>query len=188
MIYDTTFKNLIVNSIDTGANDYGYTRLERGLLVVYSGEMPTYEQFVADWTALYFVHSYSNSSPIDPGVEHLGNNVISAYGTTYSASFVSLKNVNNEVYLDTTVPATSRKYNDGTPGFAMLMLDPTTHTRIKSSNSSYTADWMEHQPFMLLSVSDLDGNGIVKLSTLDTTISSNAPTLMSIEFEVNMGE
>ena len=190
MIYDTTFKNLIVNSIDTGANDYGYTRLERGLLVVYSGEMPTYEQFVADWTALYFVHSLTSGHvPVDATSGDYGSNVISAYGSTANeSSFVSLNNVNNEVYLDTTTPPNSRKLRDGTPGFAMLIFDTMIHSRLLTDNSSYPADWMEHQPFLLLSVSDTEGDGIVKLSTMDTTISSNAPTLMSIEFEVNMGE
>ena len=187
MIYDTTFKNLVVNSIDTGANDYGYTRLNRGLLVVYSGEMPTYEQFVADWTALYEVHSLtSGHNPVD---NLSGSNVISAYGSTANeSSFVSLNNVNNEVYLDTTTPPNSRKLRDGTPGFAMLILDTMVHTRLRTYSSGYPANWMEHQPFLLLSVSDTEGDGIVKLSTMDTTISSNAPTLMSIEFEVNLGE
>ena len=192
MIYDTTFKNLVVNSIDDGTNSHSYTRLSRSLLVVYSGEMPTYEEFVTDWAALYYVQWTSSSSyPVDPTSGNFGSNVLSAYGSGYSSSsaiHVNLTGVNNEVYLDTTTQATSRKYNDGTPTFAMLITDVSAYSRLKQSGQSYPADWMEHIPFMLLSVSDTDGDGIVKLSSLDTTLSSSAPTLMSIEFEVNMGE
>ena len=187
MIYDTTFKNLIVSSFD--GNSYGNTDLDSSLLVLYSGDMPTYEEFVADWSALYFVKKSSGGAPIDTGsTGDYGTNVLAAYGNTYGSDpYVNLNTINNEFYLDTTVPPDSLKLKSATPTFAMLM--PTTSSYLYSYNGTvYTDGWMETKPFMLMSVSDLDGNGIVKLSTTDMTQSSDAPTLMSLEFEVNMGE
>ena len=183
MIYDTTFKNLIVDCFNR--NSYG-VRLDRGLLVVYSGNMPTYEQFVSDWSALYYVNEIATSSfPIDPSssVYGRGTNVLCAYGTTYASSTKPLvvNTINNEFYYDASHAILSDKLEDGTPGFACFFPYAYTHNYTRLTN-------MEHKPFLLLSVSDTTGSEIVKLSTLDTTLSSSAPTLMSMEFEVNIGE
>ena len=189
MIYDTTFKNLMVSSFDDGSNYFTYTRLNYGLLVLYSGAMPTHEEFVSDWTALYKVHS--GGDPVHTSSSSRGNNVVAAYGTTANSQTQSvyINKINNEFYLNSNITPSSRKFSDDTPTFAMLVLDTAAYgNRIISSSASYATGHMNYVPFMLMSVSDLDGNGIVKLSTTDMTQSSSAPTLMSLEFEVNMGE
>lgn len=189
MIYDTTFKNSIVSSFDDGSSQFAYTRLNYGLLVLYSGAMPTHEEFVSDWDALYKVYS-SSSLPINIAAT-TGNNVVAAYGTSANdpTESVYINKINNEFYLNSNITPRSTKLRDDTPTFAMLALDTAAYSnRIKSSISSYATGYMNYVPFMLLSVSDLDGNGIVKLSTTDMTQSSAAPTLMSLEFEVNIGE
>lgn len=181
MIYDTTFKNLIVDCFSRNAYN---VRLDTGgLLVIYSGDMPTYEQFVSDWSALYFVaESGSQTYPIDDSFNDRGTNVLCAYGASYSNSTRSIvvKTINNEFYYDTATTIASDKLTDGTPGFACFFPYAFTHNYAQVTN-------MEHKPFLLLSVSDTSGSGIVKLSTLDTSLSNDAPTLMSMEFEVNMG-
>jgi hypothetical protein len=178
MIYDTTFKNLIVDCFSRNAYN---VRLEFGLLVVYSGDMPTYEQFISDWSALYFVTEGGNSSyPIDNSFQDRGTNVLCAYGSSLGDNSIVVKTINNEFYYDTATTIASDKLTDGTPGFACFFPYAPTHNYVQTTN-------MEHKPFLLLSVSDTSGSGIVKLSTLDTTLSGAAPTLMSMEFEVNMG-
>lgn len=180
MIYDTTFKNLIVDCFNR--NTYN-VRFDRGLLVVYSGDMPTYEAFVSDWSALYFHQEAGNSvAPISYGVNDYGTNVLCSYGASYSqaSNYLVVNQINNEFYYDTSIDIGSYKHRDGTPTFACFF--PYAYTHNYTTNTD-----MEHKPFLLLSVSDMQGDGIVKLSTLDTTQSGAAPTLMSMEFEVNMG-
>lgn len=182
MIYDTTFKNLIVDCFNR--NTYN-VRFDQGLLIVYSGSMPTYQNFVSDWGALYYFSDAEHSfSPIKTGqIQYYGTNLLCAYGHSVNdsnADFLVVNKINNEFYYDTSHEIGSDKYRDGTPGFAAFFPYARVHNYSQSAN-------LDHKPFLLLSVSDVQGDGIVKLSTLDTTLSSDAPTLMSMEFEVNMG-
>ena len=88
-----------------------------------------------------------------------------------------MQKTNNELYFDTTQVPSSFRHQSGTIGFCALF-PSASYNNISSSSD------LNDRVFLLLSVSEPSGSGIVKFSTLDTT--SAAPTLTSIEFEVNM--
>lgn len=192
MIYDTNFKNLIVSSFDIG-NDHAHsgaqqTTLAQSLIVLYTGDIPTNENFVSYWDSKYKFDKVT--SDIQGGIVPVGSNILCSYGSTVindlggpDTTDVKIKRVNNEFYMDTHVVPHSTKHADGTPGFAVLF----PHSAHVVTNLDGN-DGIDNQAFMILSVSDMHGDGIVKISSMDTTLSTEAPTLMSVEFEVNMGE
>jgi hypothetical protein len=178
MIYDTTFKNLIVDSFDRGSSNSEsgavYTYLSQSLLIVYEGQIPTFEQFVSDWDALYkFARPSSSSS----GISSPGSAVLLSYGSASSnGTDINIQRTNNEFYMDQGQIPYSIKIKNGNPGFAVLF----PYSAYNTTNFG-----PDNSPYMILSVSDTSGSGIVKLSTMDLTVGT--PTLHSIEFEVNMG-
>ena len=177
MIYDTTFKNLIVDSFDRGnsnnENGAQYTQLSHCVLVVYEGQMPTYEQFVSDWDALY---KFERVTVTNGGIASPGSAALLSYGSTASNTDIIIQRTNNEFYMDQGQIPYSVKIKNGNPGFAVLF----PYSAINTTNFG-----PDFSPYMILSVSDTSGSGIVKLSTMDLT--AGTPTLHSIEFEVNMG-
>lgn len=176
MIYESRLNNAIVDSMFTSTSTI-ISRMNCAL-VTYSGTMPTHDEFVNNWSSSYYV-TRANDPNAGVSSSH-GTTVLTVHGTFYEAFSLQpivLQVTNNEIYYDTTQVASSHRLGSGTIGFCMLMPGATNY----SLNSSTD---MGGRPFFLLDVSDPQGSGIVKFSTLDAT--SAAPTLSSIEFEVNM--
>jgi hypothetical protein len=182
MIYDTTFKDLLSESMAYGQQ----VNLEECLVVAYSGQMPDKDAFVSDWQALYYVVRGDNNNGLHQAYN--GTNVIATYGWASQGSdsnrFIKIKNVNNEFYFDSSTMSwgalTKHKVRDGEISFVAIF--PHSTANISSSSDGGSAIDMA---FMLVSASDIQGSGIAKFEWTDTTIGT--PTLLSLEFEVNMG-
>jgi hypothetical protein len=144
--------------------------------------MPTYDEFVADWASKYYIIRDQNASQEGGTTGAKGSDVLTIHGS-FNSTLGNLEPIrmnltNNEIYYDTTNVASGYKHATGTIGFCVLFPGAYVTPNLSSSTD------LGGRPFLLLSVSDPAGTGIVKFSTLDTTTA--APTLTSIEYEVNL--
>jgi hypothetical protein len=176
MIYDTTFSNLLSGSLESAISGYG-----ESLLVIYEGDMPTEELFRIEYAVKYRWSTYGNTEiPINSP----GTNVLLSYGATYYSTqgqAIKMLKDGNKFYYDSSVFIDAHKHKEGIPSFGLFVPNSKLFQR---NNRSFDID---NDPWMLVSVSDTSGDGIVKLFTTDLTLSETEPTLVSFDFEIGMG-
>lgn len=177
MIFNTDFKSLMLESfINDISHDGGnYDGFKSGGLVIYSGTMPTNQEYLDDWASLYDATRGSE-----------GTNALTVYGRVGSGRgqqhMVNLDHDSDGNFtLDvSTINDMDVDYiRDGVATWAAYF--PWSNVSYNAVNNSSP----QNSRYFLCTVSDGTGDGIVQLD--DTTIIGQAPILSSFGFSFSAG-
>lgn len=158
-------------------------------ILVYSGQQPNIADFLANWSTLYYLVLEDNWSTSAPA--SFGTNLLAGYGpwTTSDANYgyntVRLTSASSAITLDTSSGVAAKHvYQSGTASWAVIFLNEAIGGGYNNLSSTSTAGF-ENTPFIIAPVSDITGNGTVRLSS--TTITSTAPDLGDVYLSFNVG-
>ena len=183
MIYSSNFNLALTDSFEN-VEGAGAIRLNKGLLVVYKGTMPTLQEFLDDYTTKYFIEAGSGGA--NDVIGSYGTEVLAGYGRTSSKDanqLVMIRNGSEIMYDGASSSPIAEKAQSGTCTWAMLTFG--WHLEhLGAGGGLHLHPNYPNLPAILLEVSDASGTGQVKLSNTDTT--TTVPDLVSIGFNIGM--
>lgn len=160
-------------------------------ILVYSGTQPSIADFLANWDTMYYLvleDDWNSGAPAS-----YGTNLLAGYGawTTYNAQVhssnqaVKLTSSTDKITLDTSGGVAPKYYyQTGTATWAVIFLVES----LGSTSSPFVqanTDSFRDTPFIIAPVSDITGNGTVRLSS--TAITSTVPDLGDVYLSFNVG-
>jgi hypothetical protein len=167
MIYDNSklapqLANLMINRIAHTGSFFV------SKIVIYSGSQPTAQDYATNWSTTYYLNDTGSTGTT-------ASAVLCGYGNLWETTNLALRNTESSLYLSDANPALYSSYfNDGTAAWAVIF----QNTAFESGAAPYTN-------YMIVPVTGLAGNGIVKLDT--TTVSGAAPLLSAVGLTLSLG-
>lgn len=148
-------------------------------VIIGSGSQPTPAQVQTDWSTDYFLNDTGNTGTT-------GNSILCGYGDLWVDASVNDTQwevtldgngaaISNLLYLGSQIPQ-SYYFRDGTANYAIIWFNESLST----TSASFPTD-----NFIVVPVTDITGNGIVKLSTINVV--SSAPVLSSMNLQIGGG-
>lgn len=149
---------------DNGNDTYGFGS-HNPRMVIYSGTMPSVDDYATNWSTSYHWHGTDNS---------LNGTAVLGYYDIYN-----LNRSDSTLYNSSTPGSTY--IADGTATWAALWPGNTNSNKWGISGS--TTD-ISDRSYILVPVTDLTGTGVIKLNT--TTVSSSMPAFGSFTLTIGL--
>jgi len=140
-------------------------------LLIGSGTQPTPSEVQTNWSPNYFYNDIGNTGTA-------GTSILCGYGDLWvnsSVNDVIWERSNGNLYLSTTIPQ-SYYFQNGTASYAIIWFNES----LSVSSASFPSD-----NFMIVPVTDIGGNGVVKLESV--SVNNSAPVLSSINLSIAGG-
>ena len=183
MIFDSTKLSYAVAGIIQawpvdGTNQASSNSAYRSRIVVGTGTQPTPDQIQSGWSTEYFLNDLGNTGTA-------GNSILCGYGDLWVDSsvndfiweltFANFLPTSNNLYLSNTVPQ-SYYFKNGTANWAIIWFNEA----LTMTSNAFPSD-----NFMVVPVTDITGNGVVKLETVN--VNNSAPELSSVNLTISGG-